>query len=115
MTEMPLSVLIVEDDILVRMNASSILSDSGFHVYEAASAGQALETLDNIPVIDVLFTDIKMPGSMDGESLAAEVKLRWPDVRIVLTSGRTHDEVVPMGMRFIAKPYTDEELLLSMG
>src|ERR1700719_2199326 len=80
-------VLIVEDDFLVRMNAVEMIGDAGFDVIEAGNADEAIAILEARPDIHVVFTDIQMPGSMDGLKLARFIKGRWPPVKIVATSG----------------------------
>ena len=105
-------VLIVEDDLLIRLNAAQIIEEAEFEVIEAANADEAFEILETRSDITVLFTDIQMPGSMDGLKLAAAVKGRWPPIKIVATSGRVNvraDEL-PRGGRFLAKPYNTNEL-----
>ena len=105
-------VLIVEDDLLIRLNAAEIIEEAEFAVVEAANADEAIEILETRSDITVLFTDIQMPGSMDGLKLAAAVKGRWPPIKIVATSGRVNvraDEL-PRGGRFLAKPYNTNEL-----
>jgi len=105
-------VLIVEDDVLIRLNAAQIIEEAEFEAIEAANADEAIEILETRSDITVLFTDIQMPGSMDGLKLAAAVKGRWPPIKIVATSGRVNvraDEL-PRGGRFLAKPYDTNEL-----
>src|SRR3954468_18520562 len=85
-TEHPL-VLIVEDEYLVRIHAAEVIRDAGFEVMEASNADEAIVILESRPDIRVVFTDIQMPGSMDGLKLARAVRDRWPPVQIVATSG----------------------------
>jgi len=109
-------VLIVEDDLLIRLNAAEIIEEAEFAVVEAANADEAIEILETRSDITVLFTDIQMPGSMDGLKLAAAVKGRWPPIKIVATSGRVNvraDEL-PRGGRFLAKPYNTNELTATL-
>jgi len=80
-------VLIVEDDFLIRMHAAEMIEDAGFDVVEAASADEAILVLEVRLDITVVFTDIQMPGSMDGLKLAAAIRGRWPPIKIVATSG----------------------------
>jgi CheY-like chemotaxis protein len=101
------AILIVEDEPLVRLDAAKIIEDAGFEVIEAASADEAIRVLECRSDIRVVFTDIHMPGSMDGLKLAHAVRKRWPPIKIILTSGReliTQDDL-PEGGRFFAKPY----------
>ena len=80
-------VLIVEDDLLLRIDATSMIEAVGFDVVEAASADDAIKILEARRDITVVFTDIQMPGSMDGLKLARAVRSRWPPIKIVATSG----------------------------
>jgi CheY-like chemotaxis protein len=100
-------VLVVEDEPFVRMIAAEGLEDAGFEVLEAASADDALEILDSRDDVGVLFTDVNMPGSVDGVGLAKLVHERWPELRIVITSGmdRPRAKDIPDEGRFVAKPY----------
>jgi CheY-like chemotaxis protein len=105
-------VLIVEDDFLLRMDAADMIKAAGFEVIEAGNADQAIEVLEARPDITVVFTDIQMPGSMDGLKLARAVRGRWPPIKIIATSGRLHvDEVdLPEGGRFLPKPYSHAQV-----
>lgn len=106
-------VLIVEDDALVRMNAVEMLEDAGLTVTEACNADEAWGILEQRTDIGVLFTDIDMPGSMCGKTLAEHVHASWPDIRLVLTSGRHRltDEEVPDHGLFVSKPYRFRDVL----
>ena len=115
-TKRPLStsvVLVVEDDDLVRLYAAEMLEDAGFAVVEARNADAAWDILEDRSDIGVLFTDIDMPGSMCGLILAERVHRNWPDVRLVLTSGRQRfgDEDIPDDGRFLPKPYGAEQVV----
>ena len=105
-------ILVVEDEPLIRMNSIDMIRDLGFEVIEAVDADQAVGLLESDPRITVVFTDIQMPGSMDGLLLAAVVRDRWPPVSLLITSGkvRPHDADMPAGARFIQKPYSPFEL-----
>jgi CheY-like chemotaxis protein len=100
-------VLVVEDEFLIRMHAAEMIEDAGFDVVEASNADEAVAILEARLDIAVVFTDIQMPGSMDGLKLARAVRNRWPPIHIVATSGlvdvRTGD--LPEGGRFLPKPY----------
>ena len=111
-TKMP-AVLIVEDEPLVRIGAVNIIEDAGFEVIEAANADEAIGILECRSDVRVVFTDIHMPGSMDGLKLAHAVRNRWPPIRIIVTSGREliAEQVLPEGGRFFAKPYNPIEIL----
>ena len=105
-------VLIVEDELLIRLHAAEIIEESGFDVIEAANADHAIAILEARSDIAVLFTDIQMPGSMDGLKLAAAVKGRWPPIKIVATSGLVdvRPDDLPEGGRFLPKPYHSAQL-----
>jgi CheY-like chemotaxis protein len=110
------TILVVEDESLVRMSVVSILEDGGYDVVEAANAQQALAQLDSRPDVDTLFTDINMPGHMDGCALAYAVIALRPDVRLLITSGRGMPDngACPAESTFVPKPYTAERLLKTL-
>lgn len=99
--------LVAEDEPLVRMEAADVLGDAGFDVLEASTTPAALAYLEMHPEITLLFTDVVMPGPIDGLALAHEVRRRWPGVKIIIASGRvTPDPAqLPDGARFLEKPY----------
>src|SRR5664279_4728304 len=101
-------VLIVEDEFLLRMNALDMIGIGGFEAVEAANADQAIEILEARSDVTVIFTDIQMPGSMDGLKLARAVRGRWRPIKIVATSGHVHvrETELPEGGRFLPKPYS---------
>jgi CheY-like chemotaxis protein len=105
-------VLIVEDEFLLRMNAVDMIAGAGFEVIEATNADQAIEVLEARRDITVVFTDIQMPGSMDGLKLARAVRGRWPPIKIVATSGHLDvgETDLPEGGRFLPKPYSPVQL-----
>jgi CheY-like chemotaxis protein len=109
-------ILVVEDDFLIRMNAAGMIEDAGFEVIEAASADEAIVILEARLDIRVVFTDIQMPGSMDGLKLAAAIRGRWPPIKIIATSGlidvRADD--LPEGGRFLPKPYSSSEIVQTL-
>src|SRR5450755_3001060 len=109
-------VLIVEDDYLLRMNAAEMIATAGFDVVEAGNADQAIVILEARPDIHVVFTDIQMPGSMDGLKLARFVRGRWPPIKIVATSGNSvvRDGDLPEGSRFVPKPYRAEQIVATL-
>jgi CheY-like chemotaxis protein len=106
-------VLIVDDDFLVRMHAVFLLEEAGFATLQAGSADEAIGLLEARKDIKVVFTDINMPGSMDGLRLAHAIRHRWPPVELVLTSGyaRVRDEDMPERGLFLGKPYAPAELV----
>jgi CheY-like chemotaxis protein len=105
-------VLIVEDELLLRMNAVEMVGAAGFEVIEAGNADEAIEILETRPDITVVFTDIQIPGSMDGLKLARAIRGRWPPIKIIATSGRLSVEEIdlPEGGRFLPKPYGSHEI-----
>jgi len=105
-------VLIVEDEFLLRMDAIDIIAAAGFEVVEAANADDAIEILESRLDITVVFTDIQMPGSMDGLKLARAVRGRWPPIKIIATSGHVHigETHLPEGGRFLPKPYSPRQV-----
>jgi CheY-like chemotaxis protein len=100
-------VLLVEDEPLVRMCAADILEDEGFEVIEAATAPAALSILEKRDDVTAVFTDIEMPGGMNGLELAGIVHARWPHIALVVTSGRYRvgSDHLPGDGVFIGKPY----------
>jgi two-component system, response regulator PdtaR len=103
------SVLVVEDDFLVRAVAVAHLEESGFSIVEAQTADEAMVILRDDRSIGAVFSDVQMPGSMDGIALAQWLAGACPNVQVLLTSGRM-DPDKSVGWRFIAKPYSLEEM-----
>lgn len=105
-------VLVVEDETLIRMHAADMIRDLGFEVIEAADADQAISLLESTSEISVVFTDIQMPGSMDGLRLVAVVRKRWPPVALLVTSGQFRPKAgdLPENTHFLPKPYMVDEL-----
>jgi len=108
----PTTVLIVEDEALIRLELSSRLAEMGLIVLVADDADEAIMLLETRPEITVLFTDIRMAGSMDGVRLAHQAVRRWPPIRIIVTSGLTPVDLatLPDGSLFLPKPYPPEDL-----
>lgn len=106
------AVLIVEDESLIRLCAVEAVEDAGFEVIEAANADEAIRILESRSDVRVVFTDLHMPGSMDGLKLAHAVRSRWPPIKIIVTSGRetVAEQDLPAGGRFFAKPYDPGEI-----
>ena len=100
------NVLVVEDEMVLRMRAVDIVEDAGFTPVEAVNADEAIAILESRSDIDLLFTDIQMPGSMDGLKLAHAVHDRWPAIKIILVSGQVKpsDAERPADSRFFGKP-----------
>jgi two-component system, response regulator PdtaR len=106
-------VLIVEDEFMIRMEAVDVIRGAGFDVVEASNADEAILILESRPNITVVFTDIQMPGSMDGLKLAAVIRGRWPPIKIVATSALldVSEDDLPSGSRFLAKPYSPPQIV----
>jgi CheY-like chemotaxis protein len=104
------TILVVEDDVLVRALVCDALRDGGLQVVEAASADEALRYLETDSSIQLVFSDVKMPGSMDGMDLAKRLKLDFPHLTTVLTSGHLLPGDVDKGTLLIMKPYPIDEI-----
>lgn len=100
-------VLVVEDEAVVRVAALAIVEESGFEAIGASSADEAIYALETRPDIRAVFTDVQMPGQMDGVKLARLIRDRWPAMAVLLTSGKTRlvASDLPNGARFVPKPY----------
>jgi len=105
-------VLIVEDEFLVRMGTRAAVEMAGFDVLEAGDADEAIAILAVRNDVSLIFTDVHMPGSMDGLKLAHFVTDRWPPVKIVATSARVRITAsdLPEGGRFLPKPYSAADI-----
>lgn len=114
MISLPASVLVVEDEPLIRLSLVADLEDAGFAVYEAAQADDALSLLSAHPEMGALFTDIDMPGSMDGLKLAQLARQSHPAISIVLTSGylKVPKNDLPPEAVYFSKPY-DVDLVVN--
>jgi CheY-like chemotaxis protein len=100
-------VLVVEDESLIRSSAMDMVEEAGFEAIEASDADEAIRILESRNDIRAVFTDVNMPGSMDGLRLARVVRNRWPPVALIVTSGHQNvlESDLPMGGRFLSKPY----------
>jgi CheY-like chemotaxis protein len=109
----PAVVLVVEDEMLLRMRAVDMVEDAGYTSVEAVDADEAVAILESRSDIALLLTDIQMPGSMDGLKLAHWVHERWPPIKIILVSGQlklgTID--IPADSRFFGKPLEAAEMI----
>jgi two-component sensor histidine kinase/CheY-like chemotaxis protein len=107
------NVLVVEDEMVLRMRAVDIVEDAGFTPVEAVNADEAIAILESRSDIDLLFTDIQMPGSMDGLKLAHAVHDRWPSIKIILVSGQVKpsDAERPADSRFFGKPLAVRQMI----
>lgn len=111
-----ITVLVVEDDSLIRVSIASDLEDAGYFVHEASNAAEALHKLKRFPAISIMFTDIAMPGDMDGLKLALAVRDRWPPIHIMVTTalkGITAADL-PAQARFFPKPYNPDAVMRSI-
>src|ERR1700683_884124 len=112
----PRTVLIVEDEMLLRMRAVDMVEDAGFTAIEAINADDAIAVLESRPDVELLFTDIQMPGTMDGLKLAYAVHERWPLIKIILVSGQlklTDDDKPPLS-RFFGKPLDVKQMIAEL-
>src|ERR1700724_275949 len=100
-------ILIVEDEALVRLSAVGMLEDAGFRMIEAVNSDQALELLAADSDVQLLFTDVNMPGTIDGLALARQVHDRWPHIGIMVASAKPmpQPQELPAGSHFHRKPY----------
>jgi two-component system, response regulator PdtaR len=102
--------MVVEDEYFIRAMIADEMRDCGFHVIECCTADEAIDVLNAGADVDVVFSDIRMPGSLDGAALASLVKEQFPDLTVILTSSES-----PMNgasaMRFIPKPYHPESVI----
>lgn len=106
-------VLVVDDEPLLRLFNVDMLSDAGFDVLEAGNADEALRLLEQTDDIRVVFTDVEMPGQIDGFGLADRIEALWPEIGVVVTSGRRFpDEAFGASARcFVAKPYAPAKVV----
>jgi CheY-like chemotaxis protein len=112
----PAVVLVVEDEMLLRMRAVDMVEDAGFTSVEAVDADQAIAILESRSDIALLFTDIQMPGRMDGLALAHVVHERWPPIKIILVSGQLKlaNIDIPADSQFFGKPLAAAEMIAEM-
>lgn len=106
------AVLVVEDEPLLRLMALDLVEEAGFEAVEARNADEAIRVLEARTDIHIVFTDVDMPGSMDGLKLAAAIRDRWPPIEIIITSGhvRLDDSSIPVNTVFFPKPYDHSEV-----
>jgi CheY-like chemotaxis protein len=112
----PAVVLVVEDEMLLRMRAVDMVEDAGYTSVEAVDADEAVAILESRSDIALMFTDIQMPGSMDGLKLAHAVRKRWPPIKIILVSGQLTPAIIdiPADSRFYGKPLGAKEMIAEM-
>ena len=115
-SSVPAVVLVVEDEMLLRMRAVDMVEDAGYTSVEAVDADAAFAILESRSDIALLFTDIQMPGSMDGLGLARSVHDRWPPIKIILVSGQLKPANldIPAGSRFFGKPLEAKVMIAQM-
>ncbi len=107
-------VVVVEDEVLIRVTVCEILADAGFEVVETEHADKAIAVLrGRAREVHAIFTDVHMPGSMDGLALAHLSRRTWPWIALLITSGRAHPraEELPKGSRFLPKPYHPDHVI----
>ncbi len=105
-------VLVVEDEVLIRMTAMDYIERAGHTAIGASSADEAIQILEQRTDIDIVFSDVTMPGSMDGLKLIAIVRKRWPPIKLILTSGKglPIGTILPEHTVFLQKPYAFQKL-----
>jgi CheY-like chemotaxis protein len=110
------AVLIVEDEPILRMQAADVVEEAGFVPVEAKDADEAIVILKSRSDIVLLFTDIHMPGSIDGLKLAHFVRDRWPPIKIIVVSGRVtlSKSDMPPGGRFFGKPFEASRMVSAL-
>jgi CheY-like chemotaxis protein len=111
MVEPALKVMVVDDEPLIREFVREYLIEAGYDVADAADSDEALQLLNN-DHIDIVLTDVEMPGSMSGIELARKIKAKWPGMPVVIMSGRylPRPDELPHSTRFIAKPFSPDRL-----
>ena len=115
-SHIPPIVLVVEDEMLLRMRVVDMVEDAGYISLEAVDADEALGILKSRSDIALLFTDIQMPGSMNGLQLAHAVHAHWPPIKIILASGQLNLSScdIPPDSRFFGKPLKADEIIAEM-
>jgi DNA-binding NtrC family response regulator len=109
-------VLVVEDDVLLRWSAVDMVENAGYTPVEAVDAEEAVAILESRSDVALMFTDIQMPGSMDGLGLAQAVHERWPSIKIIVVSGqmKVSSMAIPADCRFFGKPLQAGEMIAQM-
>ena len=102
-----------EDEFLSRLHAVNLVEDAGYKAIEASNSEEAIAILEARKDIRIVFTDVDMPGTMDGLKLAHAIRTRWPPVELIVTSGHFNlsDADMPERGRFISKPYRDQDIV----
>lgn len=109
-------VLVVEDSPMIRMGAVDLVRSAGYEALEACDADEAIRILESRDDIDLVFTDVQMPGTMDGIKLSHHIRDRWPPVKLLVASGAAilEESSLPFGSRFFSKPYDDHAITDAM-
>mgnify|MGYP000017605438 CR=1 FL=1 len=109
-------VLVVEDDTIIRMGAVDLVLSAGYEALEACDADDAIRILEARSDIDLVFTDVQMPGTMDGIKLSHYIRSRWPPVKLIVASGAAilDESSLPWGSGFFSKPYDDHAIIKAM-
>lgn len=109
-------VLVVEDSAIIRMGAVDLVQSAGYEALEASNADEAIHILESRDDIDLVFTDVQMPGTMDGIKLSHYIRNRWPPVKLIVASGMAilEEGSLPEGSRFFSKPYGDHAIADAM-
>jgi len=110
----PAVVLIVEDEMMLRMSAVDMVEDAGYTPIEASDADEAVAILESRSDIALMYTDIQMPGSMDGVGLAHAVYVRWPSIKIIVVSGQSNPPDLPPCSKFFSKPLEAGHMIAQM-
>lgn len=105
-------VLVVEDNAIIRMGAIDLVLSAGYEALEACDADEAINILESRADVDLVFTDVQMPGTMDGIKLAHFIRDRWPPVKLIVASGIAilEESSLPAGSRFFPKPYDNHAI-----
>lgn len=109
-------VLIVEDSPIIRMSAVDLVLSAGYEALEAGDADEAIHILELRDDIDLVFTDVQMPGTMDGIKLSHYIRDRWPPLKLIIASGAdiVAESMLPEGSSFFSKPYDDHIITEAM-
>jgi CheY-like chemotaxis protein len=111
----PATILVVEDEVMIRMNTVDMVEDAGYAPIEAGDADGAVAMLESRSDIALMVTDIQMPGSMDGVELARAVHERWPSIKIIVVSGHLKQPIdLPAESRFFGKPLEARDMISQM-
>lgn len=109
-------VLVVEDSGVIRLGVVDLVQAAGYEALQAANADEAIRILEARTDVDLVFTDVQMPGTMDGIKLSHYIRDRWPPVKIIVASGAKilEESALPIGSRFFSKPYDERTIIEAM-